>query len=119
MMQHYTVWDPSWRKRLHEDFVAVPVSKEGVVLHFWPLFGSPFSSAIAFGSCSLIGPPLLNSYNPVQLIAWQGNVDIKLIVSRRRVLNYCTKYATKPEPCSKALKSIYSNVMKSLIFHQG
>ena len=41
--------------------------------------------------------PLLNSYNPVQLIAWRGNVDIQLIVSRRRVLNYCAKYATKPE----------------------
>ena len=57
---------------------------------------------------------LLNSYNPLQLSAWRANVDMQFIVSRRRVLNYCAKYATKPEPRSKALKSIYSNVMKSL-----
>ena len=53
---------------------------------------------------------LLNSYNPLQLSAWRANVDMQFIVSRRRVLNYCAKYATKPEPRSKALKSIYSNV---------
>ena len=58
--------------------------------------------------------PLLNSYNPVQLSAWRANVDMQMIVSRRRVLNYCAKYATKPEPRSKALKSVYGNVMKSL-----
>ena len=57
---------------------------------------------------------LLNSYNPLQLSAWRANVDMQFIISRRRVLNYCAKYATKPEPRSKALKSIYSNVMKSL-----
>ncbi len=37
-----------------------------------------------------------------------------MIVSRRRVINYCAKYATKPEPRSKALKSVYGNVLKSL-----
>ena len=47
---------------------------------------------------------LLNSYNPLQLSAWRANVDMQFIA----------KYATKPEPRSKALKSIYSNVMKSL-----
>ena len=36
------------------------------------------------------------------------------MVSRRRVLNYRAKYATKPEPRSKALKSVYGNMMKSL-----
>ncbi len=57
---------------------------------------------------------LLNSYNPVQLSAWRANVDMQMIVSRRRVINYCAKYATKPEPRSKALKSVYGNVLKSL-----
>jgi len=57
---------------------------------------------------------LLNSYNPVQLSAWRANVDMQMIVSRRRVINYCAKYATKPEPRSRALKSVYGNVLKSL-----
>ncbi len=56
----------------------------------------------------------LNGYNPVQLSAWRANVDMQMIVSRRRVINYCAKYATKPEPQSKALKSVYGNVLKSL-----
>lgn len=58
--------------------------------------------------------PLLNSYNPVQLSAWRANVDMQVIVSRKRVLDYCAKYATKPEPRSKALKTIYHNTMQSL-----
>ena len=40
---------------------------------------------------------LLNSYNTVQLSAWRGNVDMQYVVSRRKVINYVAKYATKPE----------------------
>ena len=57
---------------------------------------------------------LLNNYNPVQLSAWRGNCDMQLIVSWKRLLNYCAKYATKPETRSKALKSVHGNVIKSL-----
>ena len=35
-------------------------------------------------------------------------------VSRRRVINYVAKYATKSEPHSKSLKTVYSTIMKSL-----
>ena len=41
---------------------------------------------------------LVNSYNALQLSAWRANVDMKYIVSRRRVIEYCAKYATKSEP---------------------
>ena len=54
---------------------------------------------------------LLNSYNPVQLSA---NVDMQYVVSRSRVINYVAKYATKSEPSSKSLKTVYSTIMKSL-----
>ena len=58
---------------------------------------------------------LLNSYNPIQLSAWRANVDMQFIVSRRRVLNYCAKYATKPEKRSKGLKALYAIIMKKLL----
>ena len=49
---------------------------------------------------------LLNSYNPVQLSGWRANVDMQYVVSRRRVINYVAKYATKSEPHSKSLKTV-------------
>ena len=57
---------------------------------------------------------LLNSYNPMQLSGWRANVDMQYVVSRRRVINYVAKYATKSEPRSKSLKTVYSTIMKSL-----
>ena len=53
---------------------------------------------------------MINSYNPVQLSAWRANVDIQYIVSRRRVIEYCTKYITKSEPQSQSLKEIYTTI---------
>lgn len=35
---------------------------------------------------------MINSYNPIQLSAWRANVDMQFIVSRQRVIEYCTKY---------------------------
>ena len=49
---------------------------------------------------------LLNSYNPVQLSGWRENVDMQYVVSRRRVINYVVKYATKSEPHSKSLRTV-------------
>ena len=57
---------------------------------------------------------LLNSYNPGQLSGWRANVDMQYIVSRGRVINYIAKYATKAEPRSKGLKSVYKTVLKTL-----
>ncbi len=45
---------------------------------------------------------LINSFNPVQLSGWCANVDMQ---SRRRVIDYCTKYVTKSEPRSETLPS--------------
>ena len=33
---------------------------------------------------------MINSYNPIQLSAWRANVDMQFIVSRHRVVEYCT-----------------------------
>ena len=41
-------------------------------------------------------------------------MDMQYLVSRRRVINYVAKYATKSEPRSKSLKTVYSTIMKSL-----
>lgn len=57
---------------------------------------------------------LINSYNPIQLSGWHANVDIQYIVSRKRVLNYCAKYATKCEPRSQTLKDIFTAIVRSL-----
>ena len=57
---------------------------------------------------------LINSYNPVQLSAWRANVDMQYCVSRRKVIEYCAKYATKSEPRSQPLKEIFSKIVRSL-----
>ena len=57
---------------------------------------------------------MVNSFNPVQLSAWRANVDMQYIVSRRRVIEYCTKYVTKSEPRSQSLKEIFTTIVRSL-----
>ena len=57
---------------------------------------------------------MVNSYNPVQLSAWRANVDMQYIVSRRRVIEYCTKYVTKSGPRSQSLKEVFTTIVRSL-----
>lgn len=57
---------------------------------------------------------LLNSFNAIQLSAWRANVDMKYIVSRRRVIEYCAKYATKSEPRSQPMRQIFQKIIDSL-----
>ena len=57
---------------------------------------------------------MINSFNPVQLSAWLANVDMQYIVSRQRVLQYCTKYVTKSEPRSQSLKEIFTTIVRGL-----
>ena len=57
---------------------------------------------------------MINSFNPVQLSAWRANVDMQYIVSRHRVIEYCTKYVTKSEPQSQPLKDVYTSIIRGL-----
>ncbi len=57
---------------------------------------------------------LINSHNPVQLSAWRANVDMQYCVSKRKVIEYITKYATKCEPRSQTMKEVYSNIVRTL-----
>ena len=57
---------------------------------------------------------MINSFNSVQLSAWRANVDMQFIVSRRRVIDYCTKYVTKSEPRSETLKDTFTRIVRSL-----
>ena len=57
---------------------------------------------------------LVNSFNPVQLSAWRANVDMQYCVSRRKVIEYCAKYATKSEPRSEPLKEVFATIVRSL-----
>ena len=57
---------------------------------------------------------MVNSFNPVQLSAWRANVDMQFIVSRRKVIDYCTKYVTKSEPRSQSLKDVFTTIVHSL-----
>ena len=56
---------------------------------------------------------LLNSFNTVQLSAWRAKVDMQHCVSRQKVIEYCTKYATKSEPRSHSLKEVFSSIVNS------
>ena len=57
---------------------------------------------------------MVNSFNPVQLSAWRANVDMQYIVSRCKVIEYCTKYVTKSEPRSQSLKDIFTTIVRNL-----
>ena len=57
---------------------------------------------------------LVNSFNSVQLSAWRANVDMQYCVSRRKVIEYCAKYATKSEPRSQPLKEIFATIVRTL-----
>jgi len=57
---------------------------------------------------------LVNSYNPIQLSACRGNVDMQYCVSKRKVIEYITKYATKCEPRSETMKEVYTNIVRHL-----
>ena len=60
---------------------------------------------------------LINSYNPVQLSAWRANVDMQYCVSRHKVIEYISKYATKCEPRSQPLREVYSHIVRTLTSH--
>lgn len=57
---------------------------------------------------------LINSHNPVQLSAWRGNVDMQYCVSKHKVINYITKYATKTEPRSQTMKEAFANITRNM-----
>ena len=57
---------------------------------------------------------VINSFNPIQLSVWRSNVDMEYCVSRRKVIEYCAKYATKSEPCSQPLNEIFATTVRSL-----
>ena len=57
---------------------------------------------------------LINSYNPLQLSAWRGNVDMQYCLSKRRVIEYIAKYATKCEPRSETMKEVYTSIVRNL-----
>ena len=50
----------------------------------------------------------------MQLSAWRANIDMQYIVSRHRVIEYCTKYVTKSEPRSQSLKEVFITIICSL-----
>ena len=58
--------------------------------------------------------PLVNSYNPIQLCFWRANIDMQYCYSRRKVIEYCSKYATKSEPRSQPLKDTYKKIVSQL-----
>ena len=57
---------------------------------------------------------LVNSYNPIQLSAWRANVDMKYVISKQKVIEYCAKYATKTECRSQPLREVFERIVNSL-----
>ena len=57
---------------------------------------------------------LINSYHPLQLSAWRGNVDMQYCVSKQRVIKYIAKYATKCEPRSQTMKDVFTQEVQNL-----
>lgn len=57
---------------------------------------------------------LVNSFNPLQLSSWRANVDMKYLVSKEKVVEYCAKYATKSEPRSETMQETFKLIVNSL-----
>ncbi len=57
---------------------------------------------------------LINSHNPIELYAWRANVDIQYCISRRKVIEYCAKYATKCEFRSQSLQAVYKTIVRDI-----
>jgi helitron helicase-like protein/uncharacterized protein DUF6570/PIF1-like helicase len=53
----------------------------------------------------------LNAYNPLVSMAWQANIDIAPCTGRKALLEYLTKYVSKPEPGTQS----YRQMMESLL----
>ena len=53
----------------------------------------------------------------LQLSAWRANVDMQYIISRRKVVEYCTKYVTKSEPRSEHLQQDERATVPSTLDH--
>ncbi len=53
-------------------------------------------------------------WSTAQLSAWRANVDMQYIVSRHKVIQYCTKYVTKSEPHSQPLREVFTTTVRSL-----
>ncbi|KAE9383307.1 hypothetical protein BT96DRAFT_1009384 [Gymnopus androsaceus JB14] len=41
--------------------------------------------------------PIMNTYNPALILAWQANINLKPILSKDAALNYIAKYGSKAE----------------------
>ena len=57
---------------------------------------------------------MINSYNPRQLSAWRGNVDMQYCVSKRRVIEDIAKCTTRCEPRSETMKEVYTSIVRNL-----
>ena len=50
--------------------------------------------------------PLLNSYNPTQLLGWCANMDFQPVLSPHAAISYISKYVSKAESHSKTYQEI-------------
>ena len=57
---------------------------------------------------------LLNNFDEHMLLANLGNIDWRALLNLWSVLDYLTKYATKPGQGSKNLHSLFENVLKNV-----
>ena len=61
---------------------------------------------------------MINDYNPVVLLAWEGNMDIQFIGEKSTILNwYITKYTTKAEKSCGVTEFSELTSTKSLCSH--
>jgi ATP-dependent DNA helicase PIF1 len=57
--------------------------------------------------------PLLNLYNPTQILGWQANVDFSPLTSMQGVQNYIAKYCSNTEKKSEDYSQIFNTVISS------
>ena len=94
-----------------------------VIRSIWPRPLQPFPRVMgpAGGdvSCaarwSHVNDPRINSHNRLMIQHWRANVDIQMIVDVEACARYMAKYASKGEPRSQPLSSIFKSSVDRLV----
>lgn len=58
--------------------------------------------------------PRVNSHNRLMIQHWRANVDIQMIIDASACARYMTKYASKSEPRSKPVSTVFKNCVEKL-----
>ena len=61
--------------------------------------------------------PTLSNHQRLQLQGWRANCDIQVVIDYHACVEYLTKYASKGEPRSPAIKTAFNSIIRNCNLH--